>query len=301
MFAPYHTEEQKYNMKTIENLRHTEYLEKLERRLENRKTKEQIFNHKNSLEFPLPVIHDKKSYAQELVKQIAEKEIRKKQEEIDKQKPAISENFSGYPNLPQTPPQIRRERELARKKKVKDELEQQIYDKNNRAQSNKSHEIEHEKEQNHKVLRKIEEDQQAKILKKNHEREVLLDSWQKSSKSKEIKNLIKNLDEKIFKPRSNSITTKAQANFSPVPQSNFINTSSITQLKSIEKPNCTDKSTQILEKMDKRHESSYQIRIKKLMKNVKESRNVISSSLSPKNFLAKIKFPLKKAKFLKAN
>lgn len=300
MFAPYHTEEQKYSMQTIQNLRHTEYLEKLERRLEDRKAKDQIFNHKNSLEFPLPAIHDKKTYAQELVKQIAEKEMRKKQEVVDKQKPAISENFSGYPNLPQTPPQVRREKELARMKKVKDELEQQIYDKSYLAQSNKSHEIEHEKQQNCQVLRKIEEDQQAKIQKKIHEREVLLDSWQKSSKSKEIKQIIKNLDTKVSNPRSNSVTAKAQADFSPISQSYLINSSSIIPSKIIEKPSFIDKSTQILEKMEKRHESSYQIRLKKLMKNVKESRNLISSSLSPSNFLAKSKLPLKKAKFLKA-
>ncbi|OMJ71249.1 hypothetical protein SteCoe_30593 [Stentor coeruleus] len=297
MFAPYHTEEQKYSMKTIQNLRHTEYLEKLEKRLEDKKKKEQIVNHKNLLEFPLPAIYDKKSYAQELIKQITEKEMRKKQENLEKQKPAISENFSGYPNLPQTPTQIRREKELARMKKVKDELEQQIFDKNYLAQTNKSYEIENEKQQNSQVLRRIEEDEQAKIQKKIDERKVLLNSWQTSNKSKEIKRLIDKLDEKAFNPRSNLMTTKDQADFSHIPQ---INSSSIIQSKSMEKTSFINKSTKTLEKNEKRHESSYQIRIKKLMNNAKENKKNISSSLSPSHFFNKIKFPLKKDKFLKA-
>ena len=118
----------------------------------------------------------KLNYAEELKKQMEIKRLQKELEKQDRLKPAISEEFHGYPNLPQTPTQIRRQRELEVMRKVRNDLTDQLLMKKQDVSTFKSMELENAKQSNFEDNLKYDQEKQSKLQKKENERQILVNA-----------------------------------------------------------------------------------------------------------------------------
>ena len=115
-------------------------------------------------------------YAEELKKQIEAKNNQKELEKAEKYKPAISESFHGYPNIPQTPRYLKRQRELEQKKAIRDDLITQLQSKKNEEVILKSNKIESERRSNNEDIFRMNEDRAKKYKKKENEKEILVNA-----------------------------------------------------------------------------------------------------------------------------
>ncbi|CAG9315011.1 unnamed protein product [Blepharisma stoltei] len=128
----------------------------------------------------------KKQHAAFLQRQIEEKEAKQKCLKLEFLKPGISENFHGYPNIPETPKKEKRKRELSLQKYFKKDLDEQM------EFQAKNHE--YQKQENLKLENKIISDanneldnQKIRMLEtKKFHKEMLTESWNKSIQSKEL-------------------------------------------------------------------------------------------------------------------
>ena len=118
MFSPYRSTASKYTLSHVETATQNELIENLEKQLDKRETK-QNFHSPNPLSFPQRTSPNKRNYAKELLKQIEERYIKKVQEKSERKMPDICEDFHGYPNLPQTPREVRRAREKEKMRFIK--------------------------------------------------------------------------------------------------------------------------------------------------------------------------------------
>ena len=293
MFAPYR-EASKAQISALQNEKYDEIITNLEKSLEAKMNTE-ASPIDTFLKFSSKILPNKKSYAQELVKQMEEDLKKKEAEKLERLKPAIAEDFHGYPNRPQTPPKIRREREKNVMNQVKIALENQIFYKNSQRKNSKNQEIENEKSKNLEILKKIEEDVVAKQNKKKLEQEILTNSWQKAQKTKELKSQIESI-EKGFNPRSKSIISREE----PVVlnQSEYKSDSLGTLLAdSPKKVDYKQRAAQIKEEINIRHQKSYQYKIKQLLNDAKSNRCINSKSLSPSYFGTKSRTRVKSKAF----
>ncbi|OMJ83160.1 hypothetical protein SteCoe_16014 [Stentor coeruleus] len=154
----------------------------------------------SSLIIPKHPSPNKQKYAEELKQQILQQAKQKHQQKIDLQKPGISENFYGYPNLPQTPKKIRRLREVEQMKKVRESLTLQMQDKKTSSEEFKSKIIEYDKLLNEKDIQGMYDEQAEKIRKKEKEREILIKSWDLATKTHDLKKKIEETEKKGNSP-----------------------------------------------------------------------------------------------------
>ena len=115
-------------------------------------------------------------YAEELKRQMDVKQMQKEIEKQERKKPGISEDYHGYPNLPQTPPNIRRQRELSQMKRVKEDLLSQLELKKKDNIAVRSLELELAKQSNFEDTQKYFEQKQQKFQKKEREKQLLLNA-----------------------------------------------------------------------------------------------------------------------------
>ena len=73
MFAPYRSTSYKYCINTLQNAKQSEYIENLEKKLENKLFISQGFGTESFLKFSERITPDKKNYARDLSFQIEEK------------------------------------------------------------------------------------------------------------------------------------------------------------------------------------------------------------------------------------
>lgn len=149
-----------------------------------------------SLIIPIHPSPNKYRYAEELKLQILEQALLKEQEKAERKKPAISEDFYGYPNLPQTPQKIRRLRQLDQMKKIQESLNDQMKIKKDIIEEIKNKSNEHEKILTEKYMMKMNEEKNEKIKKMEKNKEILIKSWDLASKTNELRKKIEETERK---------------------------------------------------------------------------------------------------------
>jgi hypothetical protein len=280
---------------TLQNLKHKEFIELLEKKIEQSISSEHLFPQSTFLKFSEQPTPDKKNYARQLIQQIEEKHKKKLEDIMEKNKPAISESFHGYPNRPQTPQTIRREREKIRMQSVKEALEQQIFAKKSQKNSIRVKEIESEKIQNIQILKKIEEENMQKLNKKTYEKEILTESWEKAKKSRNLRDKLELIETNGLSLRSKSLLSKKESLVSKQESSRDIIHVSPEIAESLDPAfDSVDYLEPIDEKTDNSFNNSiapksnkpevYRSKISQVLKQAKSNRNAISKSLSPTKF-----------------
>lgn len=284
MFAPYRSVNYKYTVPIVQSAKQHEYLEKLEKKLEQQENGLTKFT-QNFFKFSNGKNFDKKEYAKELTRQIEEKRERMYLEKGEHNKPAISDDFHGYPNIPQTPEKEKRQKEKIRMKIIKEELDQQVLNKFLQNKQFRIQEIESEQKINTEIMRKTDEVQREKKYAKGLEKELLTSSWQNAQKSKEIETQLQSIEFKGFNPRSRSVFGKDDS-ISPqktgISDKFSVENSVITEIKPTD---YFTKAEKLKTEIDEKYQSSYQFKIKKIMEEAKSHRKIITKSLSPSDFL----------------
>ncbi|OMJ75939.1 hypothetical protein SteCoe_24835 [Stentor coeruleus] len=238
-----------------------------------------------SLIIPIHPSPDKYRYAEELKLQILQQAQSKEQEKAERKKPAISEDFYGYPNLPQTPPKIRRLRQLEQMKKMQESLNTQLQIKKDTTFESKNKINEHEKLLTEKDIMKMKEEKYEKISKKEKYKEILIKSWDLASKTNELKKKIEETERKgnstskydyydntlspttsrIFKDDmdiKNQITDKI---LNTNKDHKYINPTKLALIK---------KAQALRDSIELKIQNSYQHKIKKILEQAKNTREI---------------------------
>jgi hypothetical protein len=247
--------------------------------------------HMTSLNLPSRKSPDKKAYALDLLSQIKEKHQKAAQERLESKKPSF---FNGYPNLPHTPEDQRKERQKSLKSQVKQDLEEQIRSKHFQVHSEKLEKIEAEKRKNLEMFERFEREKQEKNMKDFMQNKVLTESWHKASKTKWLKQEIEHFEN--FGVRSRSVLHKEegfQGSFLTPVKSKKGSGGSLRELQR----NPSRLAKEVRESRDMKgaegkEKISYQAKIKKVMQEAKSSKN-ISNSLSPSHVSSKKYFELR--------
>ena len=292
MFGPYRSINYKHSQRELQSVRQKQYIETLEKKLEERAISIPSLS-QNFPRFSERITPDKKAYASDLTKQIEEKKHKADLEKQQKTQSGFTEDLQVYPNRPQTPQQERRERERIKMRVVKEALEEQIISKESYNKLYRSKELEADKLKNLVVLQREEEERKEKVYAKNLEKEILISSWENAHKSREIVSQIDCIEYKGFNPRSRSIAPK-DGRVSPFKvSSDEVITSEGTLTKEITNTDYQTKSQLIKNEIEKKYQSSYQFKIKKMLKEAKSQRKVITKSLSPCNLADKKKISMR--------
>ena len=288
MFAPYRSISYKYNQSELQSARQQQYIETLEKKLEETSISMPTIP-QGLLRFHERTNPDKKTYASELSKQIEEKNHKISLERERKIMPGFSEGFQVYPNRPQTPKEERRERARIRMREIKDALDEQVQSKEHYNNLYRSKELEAERSNNLESLQKAEQEKKERMHAKSLEKEVLTSSWQNARKTKEIVSQIDCIEHKGFNPRSRSIAPKDERGSVGKVDSEEVKTSQKCFEKEMKSIDNQIKMQIIKNEIDKRYQSSYQLKIKQMLSDAKSQRKMITQSLSPSNFAEKKK------------
>lgn len=243
--------------------------------------------------------YSKQEYLEELKKQIELKAQQQEYEKVNKRKPGISENFHGYPNLPQTPREVRRRRELEQMKHFRQDLSEQLSIKQQSLNALRFKELQIAK--NHNVLdyQMYLDDRNNRIVKKENEKDVLVNAWNQAKKAKELQQLLETADRKGIQPAVGkslgnidiSVLRKtedeaSQFNFEEIQKTkeSFKEQSpspSTMQRKLLIK----EKARKIKENLEEKEKNSYQYKIKELVRDAKKQREIMKpaykKSVSP--------------------
>ncbi|OMJ85180.1 hypothetical protein SteCoe_13575 [Stentor coeruleus] len=231
----------------------------------------------------------KNTYAEELKRQIEAKNTQKKVERLENLKPAISEKFHGYPNLPQTPPKIRRQRELEQMSRLSQGLSEQVLIKKQNALAYKSLELEKDKESNHLDVKKLMDDKEMKLMKKYSEKQVLVNAWSQAQKAKELQDILENSQRKGVKPRSFFESSEDEQKYKSKAEDEALQTNLEYELpaesektayknasvgpKKYENKHLTkEKAQKLKEYLDNKAKDTYQYKIKQLINDAKKQR-----------------------------
>lgn len=233
---------------------------------------------------------NKQKYAEELNRQIQLKKQQKLLEKLEQFKPAISEDFCGYPNLPQTPRKLKRERELEQKKRIRDELTYQLLSKKFEENAVKSTRLESEKKSNSEDVVRMHEEKDKKIRKKEKEKEILVSAWGLAQKAKELQSVLDHsVKKKLF---SKSVDTQSEEfSVSPIKTPvHYIDDNSYHRAvlevkvqqslpavspKSIiaHKDLVRNKALKLQKKLESKQKNSYQYKIKQIIEQAKKIRD----------------------------
>ncbi|OMJ67122.1 hypothetical protein SteCoe_35803 [Stentor coeruleus] len=244
----------------------------------------------------------KLDYAEELKKQVLTKNAQKEIEKIEKLKPAISEDFHGYPNIPQTPPYIRRQRELEIMNKLSIGLAEQVIEKKKNVIAYKNLELEKERESNTLDVKKYFEYKEGNQNKKNIEKLMLINAWDQAKKARELQCILENVERKGIVPRTVRESPKEQSieEFKKEDENLRINlevgstmnyekinpeVTSEIMVKSKTKFNVKEKAERLKENMENKAKGTYHYKIKQLIQNAKiqreQERNNFKKFMSP--------------------
>ena len=226
---------------------------------------------------------EKLYYAEELKKQMEYKDKVRELEKVERKKPPISEDFHGYPNLPQTPDHIRRLREIAKMKKQCEDLTVQLAAKKNQTDIYKTMELESARQSNVEDIFRCNQERQIKMQKKEQEKQLLVAAWNQAQKAKELQTILEISDRKGVLPRTvksdekETIETKhredesSQINFEiefPQQPQEFTKSPQMIDKKRFLK----EKVMKLKEYMDCKNKGSYQHKIKQLVSDAKKQR-----------------------------
>lgn len=258
----------------------------LEKKIESR-----AFSSDELYAFPITerVRGSKNTYAEELKRQIEAKNTQRKVERLENLKPAISEKFHGYPNLPQTPPKIRRQRELEQMNRLSQGLSEQVLKKRQNDIAYQSLELEKARESNHLDVKKFMDDKEMKLMKKYSEKQVLVSAWSQAQKAKELQDVLENSQRKGIKPRSffessgdeQKYKSKAedeslQVNMEyelPAESEKMVYKNTSVEPKKYERKHLTkEKAQKLKEYLDNKAKDTYQYKIKQLITDAKKQR-----------------------------
>lgn len=243
--------------------------------------------------------YSKQEYLEELKKQIEIKAQQQMVEKDYKQRPGISEDFHGYPNLPQTPREAKRRRELEQMKNFRRELSEQLAIKQQSLNALRYRELEVAK--NHNVIdyQLYLNDKSSKLAKKEFEKEELVNAWNQAKKAKELQQLLETAERKGIQPSVGkslgnvdlSVLRKMEDERS---QFNFEEDFKTQESIKITSPSpqtidrkrlLKDRAKKIKENLDDKEKSSYQFKIKELVKDAKKQRELMrpnfKKSVSP--------------------
>jgi hypothetical protein len=250
----------------------------------------QEFYEKTSLRFPERQSPDKQRYAQDLLKQIEEKQRKTQQEKKKRGQVANYQNLTSL-NIPQTPSRLRRQREQEMQRRIKQDLEMQINEKQSQVKNQKTFQLESERKEMDYLTQKFYEDEQEKMRFQKNEYNFYAKSWKNQMQLKELQNLVVNMENHGMIPRAKSFITKKEPT-SPVTITNI--SADTKDEEKIEKPkkitkniSYHDKARLLKKQIEEKEKSSYQFKIKKLIQEARTGRKSGSSSPAPKGILRK--------------
>lgn len=252
----------------------------------------QNFYQQTSLNFPERSSPSKKTYAQELLKQIDEKAQNQKHVKHSKILEHQSEQYLLSLNIPRTSSQIRRRRDKELQSKIKQELEAQIIEKNFKTQSEKSQNIQNERKEVEILMKKLQDEEREQIQQSKIELDYLTKSWKKQVQFKELKTQVTKMEINGVVPRPKGIFLKKESlspsslNVVGKPQEFKEETKNLTPVISIKKQlkvGYKDRARVIKSKIDQKYKDSYLYKLKKVIENVKSTRRLPINSLSPSN------------------
>ncbi|OMJ85441.1 hypothetical protein SteCoe_13284 [Stentor coeruleus] len=276
----------------LENYKETEEYKKLisslEKKIESQTLSSEELHGFSTSERTKP---SKQSYAIELKKQIEARNHRKELERLERMKPAISEDFHGYPNLPQTPPKVRRQRELDQMNRLSQGLTEQLALKNQSTIAYESLELERARKNNILDVKKYQEEQELKQIKKDSEKQILLAAWGQAHKAKELQNLLEKTERKGIKPLNllqiredegeNKRSVKKEDESLqvdmdielPNESEKIAHKVSQGEFEKVDKKKyIKEKAQKLKEYLDKKAKGTYQYKIKKLIQDAKNQR-----------------------------
>jgi hypothetical protein len=143
--------------------------------------------HDSYFMFPSKLPYDKGKYAEELKRQITEKQLLKQREKNEKSSPAISSNFNGYPNLPHTPDDLKRFNRRTRMKQVKEDLDKQIITKSLELKNWTKKDEDLEKKISEENFQKFSQEMLSKHNQKKTQKEILTESWKLAIQTNELR------------------------------------------------------------------------------------------------------------------
>ena len=231
----------------------------------------------------------KLKYQEDLKRQIDEKYSKQLEEKHYKIQPGIDTNYHGYPNLPQTPKEVRRQRELNQMSQFRRDLSTQLASKKEFISVISSKDLELAKQSNTEDYQRFLQDSNQKQLKKETEKETLLSSWNQAKKAKELKNILEDAERKgiVFKNHKPlNLTQEAKKTEEESSQCDFIPAVHHTDLqKSTSIPpanhelsktyNLKEKAKIIQEKLKNKEKETYSYKIKEIVKDAKKQREII--------------------------
>lgn len=229
----------------------------------------------------------KRSYMEELKKQIEENEKKKLEKKLENLKPAINEEFYGYPNLPQTPEEVRRKRKLNQMQKVSKDLADQLAFKNHSINTTKYRELESIRTSNELDYQSYVHDKQNKLNKRKTERDVLVSCWNQAVKAKKLQKLLDSAERKGVEIRldiseSNELIKRKlnesheYSSETDIKNTSFINTPHPNIDKNISKKSTKERAQGIKDLIDSKEKETYQYKIRKLVKDAKSQRNKLN-------------------------
>ena len=233
--------------------------------------------------------YSKQEYLEELKKQVEIKAQREMMEKNYKKRPGISEDFHGYPNLPQTPREAKRRRELEQMRNFRRDLSEQLAIKQQSLNALRYRELEVAKSHNVMDYQLYLNERNSKLAKKENEKEALVSAWNQAKKAKELQQLLETAEWKSVKPSVEkslgnvdfSVSRKMEDEGS---QFNFEEDFKTQESIKITSPSpqtidrkrlIKDRAKKLKEDLDDKEKNSYQFKIRELVKDAKKQRELM--------------------------
>ena len=144
--------------------------------------------------------------AQTLKQQISLRKERLYRDRLEEQLPGIALDYSGYPNLPETPEHTRKLMKTERQREMKAGLDLQWERQLAARRDDKEYELLRERERLDRAQREIEALATEKAQKRVRDREELVKSWGEMEKAKAIRERIESMQLKGVDPRMEPIS-----------------------------------------------------------------------------------------------
>jgi len=247
----------------------------------------QNFYRNTSLNLPEHSSPSKKTYAQELLKQIGEKTQKQGQNKHSKILENQSEQNLCSLNIPRTSSQQRQRLEKELRKKVSQELKAQITEKISRVKSENSQNLQNERKEVELLMKRLQDEEREKMEQSRIELEYLTRSWRQQVQYKELKAQVSKMEINGLAPRPKG----KMESVSPVPlkiESGFEGfkdkTKSLTPVigvKKQQKVGYKERARVIKTQMDRKFKESPLYQLKKSLEHVKSTRRFPIKSLSP--------------------
>ena len=139
--------------------------------------------------------------AQDLKQQMALRRERVYRDRLEEQLPGIALNYSGYPNLPETPDHLRKQLKSERQRELKALLDLQWSSQLTAKRNTRASDLQQEKLRLDQAQRELEDLEMQKAQKRAHDREELVKAWTEMEKAKSIRERIENMQLKGLNPR----------------------------------------------------------------------------------------------------